>query len=269
MQSQRRTAHGHDDGHADAEAHGHGGHVGHESPPIMTYPLFALAGCTVLIGLVCLLAGPFWGTTRVVCAPPARHVRLRVAGHEEHHFDWLTAIVGTMAAWAASRSRYCFTAVPKHASRSVASGSGRSTRRRSQVLRRRALRMAGRPADPRHGGHLRVSGHLSGGWAGAGVAKIPRLVGREVLAAVPERPDPVLCGGLGALGGGLLLLVLLLLFYALRPLTWSSSSRIDLDGDIAGDHGPASRSWGAWSLVLMPQTRIQTATVDRVWRSRW
>ena len=29
----------------------------------MTYPLIALAGCTVLIGLVCLVAGPFAGTT--------------------------------------------------------------------------------------------------------------------------------------------------------------------------------------------------------------
>jgi NADH-quinone oxidoreductase subunit L len=99
------AAHGHSpaqDAHAGAadHAHGHGdgGHVGHESPPLMVYPLFVLAGCTVLIGLVCLVAGPFAGTTEWF----AHHLHSTFAfeslGHFEHHFDWLTAILGTLAA---------------------------------------------------------------------------------------------------------------------------------------------------------------------------
>jgi proton-translocating NADH-quinone oxidoreductase chain L len=91
-----------DDGHAHASdgEHGHesGGHVGHESPPIMTFPLMALAGCTCLIGLICLVAGPFVGTSEWF----ARHLHstfgFESLGHFEHHFDWVTAIVGTLAA---------------------------------------------------------------------------------------------------------------------------------------------------------------------------
>ena len=84
--------HGDDHGHADTDAHGHGSHVGHESPPIMTYPLFALAGCTILIGLVCLLAGPFWGTTEWFAHHLHATLGFESLKHEEHHFDWLTAI---------------------------------------------------------------------------------------------------------------------------------------------------------------------------------
>jgi proton-translocating NADH-quinone oxidoreductase chain L len=101
-------AHGHDLSHAADDAHAHasggehghdsGGHVGHESPPIMTFPLMALAACTGLIGLICLVAGPFWGTSEWF----AHHLHSTFAfeslGHFEHHFDWMTAIVGTLAA---------------------------------------------------------------------------------------------------------------------------------------------------------------------------
>ena len=90
--------HGGDDhGHADADSHGHGSHVGHESPPIMTYPLFALAGCTILIGLVCLLAGPFWGTTEWFAHHLHATLGFESLKHEEHHFDWWTALIGTVA----------------------------------------------------------------------------------------------------------------------------------------------------------------------------
>ena len=37
------------------------------------------------------------GDQRVVRAPSARHFRFRSLKHEEHHFDWITAIVGTLA----------------------------------------------------------------------------------------------------------------------------------------------------------------------------
>ena len=63
----------------------------------MTYPLFALAGCTVLIGLICLLAGPFWGTTEWFAHHLHATLGFESLGHEEHHFDWVTAIVGTLA----------------------------------------------------------------------------------------------------------------------------------------------------------------------------
>ena len=78
-------------------SHGHGSHVGHESPPIMTYPLFALAGCTVLIGLLCFLAGPFWGTTEWFSHHLHHTLGFESLHHEEHHFDWWTALIGTVA----------------------------------------------------------------------------------------------------------------------------------------------------------------------------
>ena len=96
-------SHGHgatSDAHAAGDAHGHdsGGHVGHESPPLMTYPLMALAGCTVLIGLICLVAGPFAGTTEWFAHHLHSTFGFESLGHIEHHFDWATAIMGTVAA---------------------------------------------------------------------------------------------------------------------------------------------------------------------------
>jgi NADH-quinone oxidoreductase subunit L len=90
--------HGGDEhGHSGSDSHGHGSHVGHESPPIMTYPLMVLAGCTVLIGLVCLLAGPFWGTTEWFTHHLEHTLGFESLKHEEHHFDWWTALIGTLA----------------------------------------------------------------------------------------------------------------------------------------------------------------------------
>jgi NADH-quinone oxidoreductase subunit L len=86
--------------HAGGDGHGHGsdGHVGHESPPVMTYPLIALAGCTGVIGLVCLVAGPFAGTTEWFAHHLHSTFGFESLGHFEHHFDWATAILGTLAA---------------------------------------------------------------------------------------------------------------------------------------------------------------------------
>jgi NADH-quinone oxidoreductase subunit L len=86
-----------DQSHGDAHAHAHDSHIGRESPPIMIYPLYALAGCTVLIGLVCLLAGPFWGTAEWFAHHLHATFRFESLQHEEHHFDWLTALIGTVA----------------------------------------------------------------------------------------------------------------------------------------------------------------------------
>ncbi len=94
-----------------AEAHTHGHHaegeeghpeshqhdIGHESPPIMAIPLLVLAGCTVLIGLICLVAWPFSGGPAEWFA---QHLEKTLAfeslGHAEHGFSWFTAIVGTL-----------------------------------------------------------------------------------------------------------------------------------------------------------------------------
>ena len=89
--------HGDEHGLGGADAHGHGSHVGHESPTVMTYPLFALAGCTILIGALCLLAGPFWGTSEWFAHHLHATFGFESLKHEEHHFDWITAIVGTLA----------------------------------------------------------------------------------------------------------------------------------------------------------------------------
>jgi NADH-quinone oxidoreductase subunit L len=89
--------------HAEGEAghphaHAHHGDIGHESPRIMTIPLLALAGFTILIGLICLVAGPFFGGTTAWFAD---HLKATLGfeglGHEEHGFSWLTAILGTIA----------------------------------------------------------------------------------------------------------------------------------------------------------------------------
>ncbi len=88
-------AHGHD-AHS-ADAHGHGHHeIGHESPLVMTVPLMILAGCTVLIGFICLLTWP-------VAGGPVewfdRHMEKTLAfetlGTAEHGFSIVTALLGT------------------------------------------------------------------------------------------------------------------------------------------------------------------------------
>jgi NADH-quinone oxidoreductase subunit L len=90
----------HSHAHPEAEgAHVHSDHheIGHESPPIMWIPLVALAGCTVLIGLICLAAWPFTGGPAEWFA---HHLEKTLAfesiGHGEHGFSWLTAIIGTL-----------------------------------------------------------------------------------------------------------------------------------------------------------------------------
>ncbi|MHB1559415.1 MAG: NADH-quinone oxidoreductase subunit L [Isosphaeraceae bacterium] len=89
-------AHGHD-AHT-ADAHGHGHHeIGHESPPVMTVPLMILAGCTVLIGFICLL-------TWLIVGGPAewfgRHLEKTLAfetlPHAEHSFSWVNATLGLL-----------------------------------------------------------------------------------------------------------------------------------------------------------------------------
>ena len=74
---------------AEAQAsHGHGGHVGHESPPLMWIPLAVLAVCALLSGMIFGPTGLF-----------EHHLEHTpgLAGSEDFHhsFDWFTTIVST------------------------------------------------------------------------------------------------------------------------------------------------------------------------------
>jgi len=104
----------HAEGAASSDAHGggHGSHVGHESPAIMTFPLMGLAGCTVLIGLTCLIAGPFWGTSEWFAHHLHATLGFELLKSAEHGFDWLTAVVGTIAGLSGLGLSYVMYAQP-------------------------------------------------------------------------------------------------------------------------------------------------------------
>jgi len=78
----------HGDGDPEEGAHGH--EMGHESPPIMTYPLLVLAGFSALVGLV-------FGPTHWFEHHLAGTLGFEGLGHGSHDFDWFTAIVSTLA----------------------------------------------------------------------------------------------------------------------------------------------------------------------------
>jgi NADH-quinone oxidoreductase subunit L len=80
-----------------SSAHNHAAATGHESPAVMTYPLLALAGCTVFIGAVCLIAGPFGGTTEWFAHHLHATVGFEALDNAEHSFGWLTALLGSLA----------------------------------------------------------------------------------------------------------------------------------------------------------------------------
>jgi NADH-quinone oxidoreductase subunit L len=89
-QAEGDHGHGHD-AHGHDHGHGHGGHFGHESPPVMTLPLMVLAACAVLVGIVFGPTGWF-----------EHHLEATFAFEQfrpehPHHFDWMTAFVGTLA----------------------------------------------------------------------------------------------------------------------------------------------------------------------------
>src|SRR6185312_16196758 len=59
--------------------------------------LLALAGCTVLIGLICLVAWPFTGgPAEWFAGHLEKTLAFESLGHGEHGFSWLTAIIGTL-----------------------------------------------------------------------------------------------------------------------------------------------------------------------------
>jgi NADH-quinone oxidoreductase subunit L len=73
------------------EAHQEHGHreIGHESPPVMTYPLFVLAGCAILVGLL-------FGSTGWFEHHLERTLAFEALRHGPHPFDWMTALVSTI-----------------------------------------------------------------------------------------------------------------------------------------------------------------------------
>ena len=74
------------------ESHAHGHHeIGHESPPVMTYPLLILAGCAALVGLI-------FGPTHLFEHHLHGTLGFEGLGHGEHRFDLMTAVVSTIAA---------------------------------------------------------------------------------------------------------------------------------------------------------------------------
>jgi NADH-quinone oxidoreductase subunit L len=104
--------HGHDDGHGAADDHGHGAHFGHESPPVMTYPLIILAACAVFVGL---LFGPLTGgfehhLERTYGIEGFEHevpTTLAVEHHDVAHGpDWMTMAVSTVVGLAGAFLSY-------------------------------------------------------------------------------------------------------------------------------------------------------------------
>jgi proton-translocating NADH-quinone oxidoreductase chain L len=84
----RPGAESHGAGHDDAQGHGHHD-IGHESPPVMTYPLMVLAGCAALVGLV-------FGPTHLFEHHLHGTLGFETLAHGEHGFDWATALVSTI-----------------------------------------------------------------------------------------------------------------------------------------------------------------------------
>ena len=91
-----QASHGHDE-HANVLEHdhdhsqGHGEHFGHESGPSMTYPLIALAVCAAIVGLA-------FGPTGLFAGLLEHSLGLKPPEGAHHAFEWLTPIVGTVAA---------------------------------------------------------------------------------------------------------------------------------------------------------------------------
>jgi NADH-quinone oxidoreductase subunit L len=95
---------GQDETHGHDNNHGHG-EIGHESPPIMTYPLLVLAGCAVLAGFV-------FGPTHWFEHHLEHTFGFEQLGHAAHGFDWMTAMVSTIAGVLGIGLAYLFYALP-------------------------------------------------------------------------------------------------------------------------------------------------------------
>ena len=195
-------------GHGPGRAHGHGhGHhdVGHESPPIMTYPADGPGRlCACWSGLV-------FGPTHWFEHHLEQTLGLRGAGHTAS-----TASTGRRRS--SARSPACSgiglaTASTPSRARSPAgwpAGSGRSTRRRStsSTSMRSTTGVVVRPTRAVAIVCEFLDVYLVDSLV-RGIAWLPRMLGEGPAGRLSERPDPVLRGGLGARRGGAALDLLL------------------------------------------------------------
>ena len=169
------AAHGHGHGHDDA--HGHGGHhVGEESAAIMTYPLMILAACAVLVGMAFGPTGWFEGHLEHTLGFEALP-----AG--EHAFSMATAIISTLGALAGIALAYWMYAAPSPVPGKIA-GSIKPLYRASlnkfyidEIYHATVMKLVqGLAAVSRVLDVRLVDGLVQG------VAKLPRLAARDVLA---------------------------------------------------------------------------------------
>ena len=203
----------------------------------MTYPLIALAGCTGLIGLICLVAGPFAGTTEWFAHHLHSTFGFESLGHFEHHFDWATAIMGTLAALGGNRAQL----------RALRQARGHRSRlpARLRPLYEASLNkfyvdefyewLIARPTRAFAVICDFVDAYFVDGLA-RGIAKIPRGLGRAVLARYQNGliqfyagASVLVCRGAPAGAPD-----------SFTLNSWRRARRGLLDGDIAGDHGVAS-----------------------------
>ena len=86
------AGHGHDEEpvHGHDQAHGAEHPIGHESPPLMVYPLVVLAVCAALAGLV-------FGPTHLFEHHLERTLGFESLAQEAHAAGWLTPLLGTLA----------------------------------------------------------------------------------------------------------------------------------------------------------------------------
>jgi NADH-quinone oxidoreductase subunit L len=101
------SGHGAHEPHAteEDEPHHEGHEIGHESPPIMTYPLIVLAVCAAFVGLI---FGPFH-----LFEHHLEHtLGFEALGHAEHGFDLATAVFSTIAGLAGILLAYRLYAQP-------------------------------------------------------------------------------------------------------------------------------------------------------------
>ena len=150
----RPTPHGHRaTGTHGADDHAHGHHeIGHESPPLMTYPADGAGRLhgpdrPDLPGRLAVHRRP----GRVVRATTCRRrSRFESLGHGEHGSRWMTAIVGTLVGVAGIGLSYVMYAEPSPMP-GAADGAVPAAVRglAAQVLRRRDLSVGRRRADPR------------------------------------------------------------------------------------------------------------------------
>ena len=92
--------------------HEHHGEIGHESPSVMAFPLLALAGCTILIGLVCVGGFFMGGPSEWFAGHLEKTLEFESLGHAEHAFSWGTAIIGTLVGVAGIVLSYLMYALP-------------------------------------------------------------------------------------------------------------------------------------------------------------